>query len=54
MKVAAMEDVLDIYQRPDDAKVPVVCMDEQPVQLTKETRIPLPLEPGKPTRYDYE
>jgi len=54
MKVAAMEDVLDIYQRPYDAKTPVVCMDEQPVQLTKETRIPLPPEPGKPTRYDYE
>ncbi|MBO1350308.1 MAG: IS630 family transposase [Hormoscilla sp. GUM202] len=52
--VAAMEDVLDIYQRPYDANVPVVCMDEQPVQLTKETRIPLPPEPGKPARYDYE
>jgi len=25
MKVAAMEDVLDIYQSPYDAKVPVVC-----------------------------
>ena len=49
-----MEDVLDIYQSPYDAKVPVVCMDEKPVQLTKETRIPLPPEPGKPTRYDHE
>jgi hypothetical protein len=29
-------------------------MDEQPVQLIKETRIPLPLEPGQPQRYDYE
>ena len=29
-------------------------MDEQPVQLIKETRMPLPVEPGKPQRYDYE
>ncbi|WP_083761066.1 hypothetical protein [Alkaliphilus metalliredigens] len=31
-----------------------VCMDEQPIQLIKETRTPLPLEPGKPERHDYE
>jgi hypothetical protein len=49
-----MEDVLEVYQRPYDADHPVVCMDEQPVQLTKETRIPLPMEPGKPQRFDHE
>ena len=49
-----MEDVLEIYQRPYDSQFPVVCMDEQPVQLVKETRIPLPPEPEKPARYDYE
>ncbi|MEM6613409.1 MAG: IS630 family transposase [Cyanobacteria bacterium P01_C01_bin.72] len=52
--VAAMENVLDIYQRPYDADYPVVCMDEQPVQLVKETRIPIPLEPVKPQRFDHE
>lgn len=52
--VAAMEDVLEIYQRPYDPDYPVVCMDEQPVQLTQETRTPLPMEPGKPQRFDYE
>ena len=31
--VAHMEDVLDVYSRPFDPKVPVLCMDEQPVQL---------------------
>jgi hypothetical protein len=49
-----MEDVLEVYHRPYDADYPVVCMDEQPIQLTKETRIPLPVEPGKPKRYDHE
>ena len=36
--VAAMEDVLEIYSRPYDALGPVLCMDEQPIQLLKETR----------------
>jgi hypothetical protein len=36
--VVRMEDVLDVYQRPYDASAPVVCMDEMPVQLIKETR----------------
>ena len=52
--VACMEDVLDIYERPCDSRFPVVCMDEQPVQLIDETRISLPIEPGQPERYDYE
>ena len=29
-------------------------MDEKPMQLIKETRQPLPAQPGKPQRYDYE
>jgi hypothetical protein len=49
-----MEDVLEVYHRPLDADFPVVCMDEQPVQLVKETRTPLPMEPGQPQRYDSE
>ena len=36
--VAAMEDVLEVYSRPYDAKHPVVCMDEKPVQLLTEAR----------------
>ncbi len=49
-----MEDVLDIYQRPYDERFPVVCMDESSKQLLKEVRKPLPVEPGKPERYDTE
>lgn len=49
-----MEDILDIYERPYDARFPVVCMDEQPVQLICESRVPLPILPGQVARYDYE
>lgn len=52
--VANMEDVLDVYRRQYDPKYPVVCVDEQPTQLIGETRRPIPVEPGKPRRYDYE
>lgn len=49
-----MEDVLATYARPYDAAFPVVCMDEQPVQLTKETREPLAATRRHPERVDYE
>ena len=49
-----MEDVLEIYERPYDPKVPVVNLDEQPVQLVKETRRPLDMAPGHARRYDHE
>jgi hypothetical protein len=52
--VAAMEHILDLYQRPYDPKRPVVCFDESSKQLIEETRYPLPAQPGKPQRYDYE
>lgn len=50
--VAAMEDILELYKTRYDEKFPLVCMDEQPVQLVKETRTPLPARPGQPRRYD--
>ena len=31
--VAAMEDLLELYSRPYDPDVPLVCMDEQPIEL---------------------
>ena len=52
--VAAMEDVLEVYQRPYDENRPVVCLDEQSKQLVKETRTPIPAQPGQPAREDYE
>jgi transposase len=50
--VAAMEDVLDVYEKPYDPKRPVVCMDEQPNQLIGEERIPIPMKPGQVQLYD--
>lgn len=52
--VAAMEDVLEVYKRPRDPLRPLVCMDEQPTQLIKEVRPPLPVKPGEPAKEDCE
>jgi hypothetical protein len=52
--VCNMEDVLDVYKRPYDARRPLICMDEMPKQLLSDTRDPLPVGSGKPVREDYE
>ncbi len=52
--VAAMEDVLDVYQRPHDPRRPLVCFDETSKQMIKETRTPIPAAPGRKARHDYE
>ena len=54
--VASMEEVLETYEKPYNPACPVLCMDEQPVQLLKETRPPIPAtaEHGKRVDYEYE
>ena len=52
--VAHMEDVLDLYAQPYDPRRPVVCFDETSTQLLADTRPPLPAQPGRPARQDYE
>ena len=52
--VAAMEDVLEVYHRPYDAKRPVACMDECSKQLIGEVRQPLPPKPGHVAKEDSE
>ena len=52
--VAAMEDVLDLYQQPYDRRAPVVCMDETSRQLVGEVSRPLPPARRRPARSDYE
>ena len=47
-----MEDVLEVYHRPYHARFPVVCLDESSKQLLGEVRSPLPMEAGKPERFD--
>lgn len=49
-----MEDVLDLYEEPYDPARPQVCFDETPTQLVKERRLPVPVRPGHPERFDYE
>ncbi len=49
-----MEDVLDVYERPYDPDIPVVCMDEKPYQLLGEARGPLPMRPGDDQKIDSE
>jgi hypothetical protein len=49
-----MEDVLDVYTRPYDPRYPQVCMDEVSKQLLRETRRPLPADPGQVARFDFE
>ena len=49
-----MEDILDVYTRKRDKKYPLVCTDEFPRQLIGEVRAPIPLEHGKPARFDTE
>ena len=51
---ASMEEVLDVYARPYDSRYPVLCMDEQPIQLLKETRTPISGTKKHPRRVDYE
>ncbi len=52
--VACMENVLETYAQPYDERFPVLCMDEQPVQLLKETRVPIAATPKHARRVDYE
>ncbi len=49
-----MEDLLDLYAEPYDPARPVVGFDETSKQLVAETRVPLPMAPGRPERVDYE
>jgi hypothetical protein len=49
-----MEDVLEVYTRPEDPQYPLVCMDETNKQLLADVRDPLPAQAGHPQRVDYE
>jgi len=49
-----MEDILAVYTRPHDPDYPLVCVDETSKQLIAETRVTIPMKPGRPARHDYE
>jgi transposase len=48
-----MEQVLDVYKRPYNENIPVVCMDESSKQLVESVQEEK-MEPGKDKRIDYE
>jgi DDE superfamily endonuclease len=49
-----MEDVLELYAEAYDRLRPLVCLDEKPVVLHADVAPPLPVQPGRSARYDYE
>ena len=49
-----MENILNLYEQPYDPKRPLICFDERPCQLIEDVLVPLPMEPGKPKRQDYQ
>ena len=48
-----MEDVLEVYTHPYDARFPQICMDESAKQLLQDKREGLPRPSGQPERFDY-
>ena len=52
--VANMECVLDIYKMAHSSEYPVVCMDESPKQMIKETRTAIEMKPGQEAKEDFE
>jgi hypothetical protein len=49
-----MEDILDIYALPYNPDIPLICMDEQPVQLLGDRYEAIEMKPGKPEKEDYQ
>ena len=45
---------MDVYKIPYNKAIPIVCMDESPKQLIKETRIPIARKPGSDAKEDFE
>ena len=52
--IAKMEDVLEVYEWPQDPKQPVICLDEKPVTLHADVRPTSPAAPGREARRDNE
>jgi len=52
--IARMEDVLEVYEKPFSAREPVVCIDEKPAVLHRDLRAPVPMQPERVARRDYE
>jgi hypothetical protein len=49
-----MEDLLELYERPQKPEEPVLCLDEKPVTLHADVRPASPARPGREARFDSE
>ncbi len=49
-----MEEVLEVYTRPYEARMPQICLDETSCQLQRDRYLSEPMQPGQPQRYDYQ
>jgi hypothetical protein len=49
-----MEDVLTLYERPYDARYPVICVDERPCQLIGDVIVACAMKPGRSKRLHHE
>jgi hypothetical protein len=49
-----MEDVLEVYHRPYDPSLPMICLDEASKQLVAQTRPSISAQPGRVKRVDPE
>ena len=52
--IERMEDLLELYAKPEDSAEPVVCLDERPVQLLEAERAGRTMRPGRVAKRDYE
>ena len=52
--VSRMEDLLELYERPQNPAEPVLCLDEKPVPLHAEVRPASAAKPGREARRDSE
>ena len=46
--------LLNLYNKPYNPAIPVVCFDEKSKQLLEDARTPIPMKPGQVKKYDYE
>lgn len=46
--------LLNLYNKPYNPTIPVVCFDEKSKQLLEDSRTPIPMTPGQIKKYDYE
>lgn len=45
---------METYALPYDPEIPLICMDEQPIQLLEDSRPSEPMKPGQVRHEDYE